>query len=309
MKIYAVIVTYNRKELLIESINSVINQTFPIEKIIVLNNCSTDGTLDYLNEFGFTSNERIKIISLDKNTGGAGGFYYSMKEAYKDGADWIWVMDDDCIPEPNALEELVKASQIVDASFFASSVFGPNHEFMNVPTLSNHKMDNGYKDWYEHLDKNMVKIEAATFVSLLINREAITKCGLPHKDFFIWGDDIEYTTRLTKFFKEAFMVGSSKVIHKRVGERALSLITESNKNRIKMYKYYIRNNRVIAHTYLPITRRILVSITYLLMFFKIVFISKYKLKKISAFLTGTFQYCFGMYNRKAFKNRFKNYLE
>lgn len=307
--LFTVIVTFNRKKLLKECIDSVLNQTYKSDKIIILNNCSTDGTLDMLNSDGYFKKSNIEIVTLETNTGGAGGFYYAMKKAYSDGADWIWVMDDDCIPEKNALEALVNASKLVDGSFFASCVFGPNNEFMNVPTLSNHKSDNGYKDWYEHLDKKIVKIEAATFVSLLISRNSIDNCGLPHKDFFIWGDDIEYTTRLTKTYKTAYMVGDSRVVHKRVGEKALSLVNELNKNRIKMYKYYVRNNKVIAHYYLSFSKRILASISYFVILIKIIFVSKYKTRKIITFFKGEFGYLFGNYNRNGFKKRFKNHLD
>lgn len=308
MNVYAVVVTYNRKKLLIECLESILSQTISVDKIIVLNNCSTDGTLDFLREKGYEDNTKVEINTLEKNTGGAGGFYFAMKQAYAEGADWIWLMDDDCIPENNALEELIEASHRYDASFFASSVFGPNGEFMNVPTLSAHKSDNGYKDWYEYLSDGVVRIDAATFVSLLISRDSIYKCGLPHKDFFLWGDDIEYTIRLTKNYKPAYFVGKSKVIHKRIGEKALSLITEENKNRIKLYKYYIRNNLVICHVYYSFSKKILSFIANFLLFWKIVFKAKYKWKKMGAYFKGNFEYVFGKYNRKAFKNRFKNHL-
>ena len=89
------------------------------------------------------------------------------------------------------------------------------NESMNVPDIDMSSTENGYADWYRKLSNGLIKIEAATFVSLLINGEAIKKCGLPCKDFFIWGDDTEYTTRITRNFGPAYMVGKSVAIHKR----------------------------------------------------------------------------------------------
>lgn len=84
----------------------------------------------------------------------------------------------------------------------------------------------------------------ATFVSLLIRKDAVLRCGLPCKDYFIWGDDGEYTLRLTHFYGPAYMVGKSIAIHKRMGAKKLDLSNFQDENRIKMYHYYVRNNIV-----------------------------------------------------------------
>src|SRR3990170_1109632 len=102
MKIAAVIVTYNRIQLLKECINALHIQTRKLEEIIVVNNSSTDGTLEWLN-----SQKDLTTITQE-NSGSAGGFHTGIKAAYEKGYDWIWCMDDDAEPELNALEELTK---------------------------------------------------------------------------------------------------------------------------------------------------------------------------------------------------------
>ncbi|MBK6915081.1 MAG: glycosyltransferase [Ignavibacteriales bacterium] len=106
MKITAVVVTYNRLELLKQCIESIRNQTQKLDKIIVVNNDSIDGTFEWLN-----SQEDITHIN-QKNLGGAGGFYTGIKTAYNNGFDWIWCMDDDGLPEINALENLLGSHHI-----------------------------------------------------------------------------------------------------------------------------------------------------------------------------------------------------
>lgn len=95
----------------------------------------------------------------------------------------------------------------------------------------------------------MVEISSATFVSILISGKAISQCGLPCMDYFIWGDDYEYTRRLTTYYGPAYIVGGSVAIHKRIGAKALSLDTEDNPNRIALYRYYYRNNFINLRFY------------------------------------------------------------
>lgn len=308
MKITAVIVTYNRKALLTQCLEAVLNQTRKPDEVVVLNNASTDGTKELLKSKYFKRNDVI-ILNLNKNTGGAGGFYYSIKKAYDDGADWVWAMDDDCIPYLDALEKLIEATNIVDASFFASTVWGPDGEFMNVPSVSTHVASNGYADWYSNLKDKMISIESATLVSLLISRRSIDACGLPHKDFFLWGDDTEYTLRLTRTFKPAFFVGDSKVIHMRNGEKALSLLTEPNKSRIKLYKYLVRNTYVYTTTYKGRKALLKLYLSNFVKFFKTLLWCNFKMLRLSALIVGTMEYWFGCYNKKGFDNRFRNHLE
>ncbi len=250
--IISVVVTYNRKELLCECLDAILSQSRPVSKVIVVNNASTDGTLDLLAERGFVDNLKIEILNLPKNVGGAGGFYAGMSRAKEIGEyDGVWIMDDDTMPSTTCLEELLKAESILKGqySFLASSVYGLNGEYMNVPTVDTREGANGYVEWYQYLKEGLVAVKEATFVSLLISKRAIEKCGLPCKDFFIWGDDSEYTTRLTRYCDKAYMVGGSVAIHKRKGGNELCLATETNLNRVKLYLYHIRNSGITTRYY------------------------------------------------------------
>src|SRR4028119_2142102 len=102
MKIIAVIVTYNRLALLKKCIAGVQQQSRRPDGILVINNSSTDGTVEWL------ATQEVTVVT-QPNLGGAAGFSTGIKEAYKRGADWIWLMDDDTIPTSSALEKLTNA--------------------------------------------------------------------------------------------------------------------------------------------------------------------------------------------------------
>lgn len=306
MKIVAVVVTYNRRELLKECIQAILKQNQEIYKVMIVDNKSTDGTLEML-DTEYCNNEKIEVLKLEKNIGGAGGFYSGIKEVQKYNPDWVWIMDDDTIPKENCLEELCSAINKIKGkiSFLASSVYGTKNEFMNVPTINLNKDINGYHNWYEYLEDGIVKISSATFVSLLINEKAIKNVGYPVKDYFIWGDDTEYTLRLNKYYGNAYMVGKSVVIHKRAISKSLKLREEENLNRINFHYYMIRNNLINQKAYFGKRKMIEYLIKNQMISLKVLIYPKckYRFKKFYIIHKALLAYIFKKYDYKAFKNR------
>src|ERR1051326_214995 len=105
MKVIAMVVTYNRRDLLLESLAAVLAQTRAPGKVIVVDNASEDGTAAAVRD----QFPAVYLAELRRNSGGAGGFAAGMTLALADGADLIWLMDDDTVPEPGALAALLDA--------------------------------------------------------------------------------------------------------------------------------------------------------------------------------------------------------
>lgn len=212
MKTGCVVVTYNRLKLLKSNINALERQTYKLSKIYIVNNNSTDGTGEYLKQY--SDNPLFEIINLDLNIGGAGGFATGIKHAVQDHCQWVWVMDDDTIPTANALLQLMTATKLKsDIGFVCSKVVwtdGKPH-VMNQAHIINYPKEPF--NTYSTPETPAFLIESATFVSTLINADAIIKVGLPIKEFFIWADDIEYTQRITQNGFSAFYVDNSIVVH------------------------------------------------------------------------------------------------
>ena len=123
MNIAAVVVTYNRKVLVLECLNAILQQSHKVNQVFLIDNNSTDGTYEYLKENKIFENSNIVYKKLEKNIGGAGGFFEGMKMAREMNFDWVWIMDDDTIPMTNCLENLLKAHQMVNENirFLAST--------------------------------------------------------------------------------------------------------------------------------------------------------------------------------------------
>lgn len=307
MNIVAVVVTYNRKILLKECLESLLKQTMKLKKIIIIDNNSTDNTYEYLKQEGIFDNECIYYKKLNENIGGAGGFYEGLKLSQEFNPEWLWIMDDDTIPNNNCLEKLIDAKNIIKEkiSYLASSIYGTNNEFMNVPNINTEPSESGYPNWYKYLSNGIVRIKEATFVSLLINNEAVKEIGLPVKDYFIWGDDTEYTLRLTKYYGDAFLVGDSIAIHKRQVSKQLSLYEETNINRVNFYYYMIRNTLINKNEYYGKKEAIIYFIRNIKNSFKLLFNKNYKLrfKKFIIIYKALSAYILKKYDYKAFKDR------
>ncbi|WP_195951855.1 glycosyltransferase family 2 protein [Clostridium saudiense] len=306
MNICCVVVTYNRKKLLLECINALQNQTYKLSKIIIIDNNSNDGTEKYLYENGVFESDIIDYQYQSKNLGGAGGFYQGIRKSLQEHYDWVWIMDDDTIPTENALENFIIALDVLKeekVSFLCSKVIGINNEEMNLPSISKRLDENSYPIWMKYLNKSIIEVEDATFVSLLVRTDAIKKVGLPWKEFFIWGDDTEYTMRLTTMYGTAYVVGNSVVIHKRLGPSNLSILEEENEKRILMYRYQFRNGLINAKEYFgnKIVFRIIGG--NIKTIFKIFLKSKNKILKSRVIVGGTCDYLFKRYDYKSFKNR------
>ena len=103
----AVIVTHNRKELLGENIRMLLQQTKPFDRIFIVDNCSTDGTAEYLEENGWKNRTQFIYLKTESNIGGAGGFYIGTKAAFESGADWIVLLNNDVVIEQHNFQQIL----------------------------------------------------------------------------------------------------------------------------------------------------------------------------------------------------------
>jgi rhamnopyranosyl-N-acetylglucosaminyl-diphospho-decaprenol beta-1,3/1,4-galactofuranosyltransferase len=201
----AVVVAFNRKKLLTECLDGLLRQSLPLDVIYVIDNASTDGTDAYLQEKGYLDKPQIRYIRLPVNGGGAGGFYHGVRAAFEAGYDWIWLMDDDTEPEPEALrrmEPLKAYSEVV-------AIANQKHDLQGKETLDGLRMAPKQKD----RSTPYPRVKFSSFVGILISRAAIEKIGFPKPEFFIHSDDREYCLRLRKIGEIALAEGSI-VVHK-----------------------------------------------------------------------------------------------
>ncbi|MDR6435894.1 GT2 family glycosyltransferase [Paenarthrobacter nicotinovorans] len=200
--VVAVVVTYNRRELLQTTLSGIAAGTRVPDAVVVVDNASTDGTAGFLRDY--QGPLVTDVVTLGTNVGGAGGFVVGMERALLDhGADHVWIMDDDTEPQPAALAEALEVSAAYEQetgdtpAFIASRVVwtdGRDHPMNRMrPRL-------GASEEARSAAARVgaTQIRSASFVSVVIRAEEIRKHGLPIADYFIWNDDLEYTARVSR---------------------------------------------------------------------------------------------------------------
>ena len=234
-KVAAVVVTYNRKDLLLENVQSLLGQTFSDVQIIIVDNNSSDGTQDVLQQF--IERKQILYFNTGANLGGAGGFSYGIRLAAEAGYEYIWVMDDDCIPQETALEVLMEKDQQMEGKygFLSSKVLWKDLSICNM-----NKKRETFTRKVKHFDHKLIPAVIASFVSLFLKAAVVKEVGLPIKDFFIWTDDWEYTRRISRRYP-CYVVPESVVVHKSMSNIGANIYNDSYE-RLERYRYLYRND-------------------------------------------------------------------
>lgn len=225
----AVVVTYNRKDLLNECLTALKSLKCDI---LVIDNASTDGTSELAKKFD------VKYYNTGSNLGGAGGYNIGLREACIYDYKYFWLMDDDCIVNSNTLKVLEDTAKDLDDkfSFLSSKVLWVDGSICKT-NIQRKAVARRVHDFTSKL----VNVDYASFVSLFIKKQDVIKIGLPIKDFFIWTDDLEYTRRLSLSCGNGYLVNDSIVTHK-CKENIGVDISKDTKDRLDRYKYIYRND-------------------------------------------------------------------
>lgn len=235
----AIVVTYNRLELLRQCVEALRAQTAACD-ILIVDNASTDGTANWL-----ASQPDLHCRNTGSNLGGAGGFHFGMRWSVEDGYDYVWLMDDDTLPMPDALQKLLEADRVLDGNYgWLSSValWTDGSECK----MNRQKLKKSFYEYSPLMKYGLVQAEQATFVSLFLRSETIRRFGLPIKEYYIWGDDLEYTRRIAvRGGLPCFAAGQSQVVHA-AKSNVGSNIALDEPERIGRYFYAFRNE---AHLY------------------------------------------------------------
>ncbi len=232
-RVFAVVVTYNRRVLLGACVACLLRQTAANLSILVVDNASTDGTEESLAPL--IDAGQVLYVNTGANLGGAGGFQFGVRCAMSLGCDFLWLMDDDSMPEPTALEALLKAAEEAGEFGYLSG--------MTLWTDGSLCRMNVQRDVHmksiSDFSAPRIPSGAATFVSLLIPARVVLETGLPIGEFFIWADDLEYTRRISRRYP-CWVIPGSVTVHRCETNNGGNIATDVPE-RIPRYRYAYRN--------------------------------------------------------------------
>lgn len=194
----AVLVTRNRAGSLLQVLDALDSQTRRPDRIVVVDNASTDDTAAFLTARAATD-PRLHPLRLDRNLGGAGGFAEGIRVACRLGAEQLWLSDDDAIPRPDTIATLIDALDRFEQSHARRAPFACSRVVWTDGSHCEMNTPRPVWDWPRFLTETggVALVDSCSFVSVLIPRWAVERHGLPLAEYFIWFDDAEYTRRLS----------------------------------------------------------------------------------------------------------------
>jgi rhamnopyranosyl-N-acetylglucosaminyl-diphospho-decaprenol beta-1,3/1,4-galactofuranosyltransferase len=209
-----VVVTYNRSDLLVECLDAVFGQTRPVDEVILVDNASTDGTPELLATSGYLARPEVRYLRLARNVGSSGGFAAGFEAAKSSSSDWLWAMDDDAEPAPDCLRLMLESPPAADPATVCvcPKVVYPDGSLNDV-------MRADFRRRLRPLPASRYRageypaIGVTSFVGPLYRMDAVRALDPPKAEFFVWGDDVEYSLRLRRR-GQIRLVPESVIVHK-----------------------------------------------------------------------------------------------
>jgi len=242
MKILAAVVTHNRCDLLQRCLEYIDAQTRKPDDVLVVNNASTDGTLDMLKRKG------TRFITQE-NLGSAGGWHRCIESALNEDFDAVWLMDDDGFPSVNALEHLERALApgVACASSIVVKETSPAEFVFPFPVLNEHGLPVICRRVRKlHCVDALASVApdgtypfAHFFNGALINMNAVRAVGNVDSGFFMYGDEVDYFFRLRQAGRVCSVL-AARHMHPDVSQRPYTPA--------KVY-YYLKNTLVLNRRY------------------------------------------------------------
>ena len=269
----ALVLAYSRYDTLKKLVEALRNQTRKPDEIIVVNQGSNREIDQWLTE------QADLHVLRQENKGSAGGFCTGIQLSIRRGHAWTWIFDDDAIPEPSALQELVETPyfQRPDTTFLASRIVDPRGQTYMSPGAADANR------WYGTvLTDRCVEVLGACWLGMMVNSAAVRRLGLPIAEFFLWDEDIEFSHRLARGGR-AYCAVSSVIVHYQDSQ-----FEPFGKDFIK-FAHYARNN--IARARLeprPFPYRYFASMRRALHFTKMIVQRKAPVRSLPWILRGLF---------------------
>lgn len=219
------IVTYNRKDLLRNLLNKLLDQSYKIEGIVLVDNNSEDGTSDLLLQDDIISQVyagetvrscwngiQIYYHKNLKNTGGSGGFATAFSIAKELPYDCIWVMDDDVSPDKECLEKLML--YLDDTARVCIPCRGDDR--FRDRAIKKYDLKNPFyfhinqckRDviYFDEITEPYVYVQDMAFEGPLMDKKVIDEIGIPNNEYFILYDDTDYAHRLCTITRIRYIV-------------------------------------------------------------------------------------------------------
>ena len=237
-RVVIIILNWNKGQDTIECLHSVYRMNYTNFNVLVIDNASTDKSFQQItSEF-----PDLWLVKNEMNTGFTGGNNQGIDIALSDGADYVWLLNNDTVVEVDTLSKLVDvAEQSENVGMVSPAIYYYDHP-------DKYQFIGSVVDWTQlsvNTPDNENEIEEFTDganvclwgTALLIKRELIDCIGLLNEDYFAYYEDTEYSLRSIKNGFVNKLTLNTKIYHKSLPP------TEGTGVRSAYFYYYMIRNR------------------------------------------------------------------
>jgi len=225
VNIVAVVITLNRPESASRCLESVFTGSLRPNRVIVVDNGSA---VPYTSPPEYQQD--VEVVRLEHNTGPAGGAAAGQRKALDIGADWIWMLDDDAVVEPDALVTLLERTFTERArSYYRSVCYNmsqPELPFFNSFTYNRHTGILRPVPRERYLESEFT-FDACSMAGLFVPCTLFDEVGLFDASLFGWYDDTEFTLRATLHHFQGYAIPASRLLHPSANRRHLRFLGRS----------------------------------------------------------------------------------
>ncbi len=257
-KVAIVIVNWNKKDYIVKLLQSLQNISYDNHEIIVVDNASTDGSVEAIKR----RFPEVTLLVNKENLGGTGGFNTGMRYALLEKTDckYIWLLDNDAEVDRDTLKELVDVMENdTQIGIVGSRILDPLNRKITVEAGAFVRRDiigviPLYRNVNVNFEKKIIEVDYVAICSALIRVSALKKVGLMDERFFIFWDDMEWGLRFKKKGYKVVCALNSIVFHPPFTEK---------RNPVMDFYYGIRNALITYSKHTGPIKRLLIFYRYM----------------------------------------------
>ena len=216
--VISVVLNTNHREDTLQCLASLNRSTYKNHKIILLDNASSDGSIEAVR----TLWPEVQIIKLQKNLGYAGNNNLGIQAAMEQGANWVFILNEDTILDPECIRHLVLVSES-DQTFGIAGPMVYHHDEPNVIQSAGGRIDKYYRGWHlgqNELDQGQFEqphpVDWISGCGMMVRRSLIEQLGAIDERFFYYMEEFDWCIRAKKAGWQIIHVPQAKLWHKGV---------------------------------------------------------------------------------------------